>query len=130
MNRIILYILLISGTYACNNSNETSEEQSNDVEITNNPSNESKKVIPNQIMHAKIQGMMCEMGCGGAIRTNLKKQFAVSKVEFDFVENAENQNCKIYFNDKKVTQSEIEMLVESMNDRQFKMDIDSIISNK
>lgn len=78
-------------------------------------------VVPNHILTMEVEGMTCEMGCGGSIRKELKATGGVSRVEFDFVEGRKVQSARISFDDKKVTQKEMVKIVTTMNDKQFKV---------
>jgi copper chaperone CopZ len=76
-------------------------------------------IVPNNLLTVEIEGMSCEMNCGGSIRKALKKTGAVSRVEFDWVEEAEKQITKISYDDKKMNDKQILALIESLNDGQF-----------
>jgi copper chaperone CopZ len=76
-------------------------------------------IVPNNLLTVEIEGMSCEMNCGGSIRIALKKTGAVSRVEFDCVEEAEKQITKISYDDKKMNDKQILALIESLNDGQF-----------
>lgn len=78
-------------------------------------------VIPNKVITAEVTGMTCEKGCGGIIRKNLKATGAVAKVEFDFVEDAEKQVCRIFFDDKKISETKISEIVNSVNEEHYAM---------
>jgi copper chaperone CopZ len=78
-------------------------------------------VIPNHILTMEVEGMTCEMGCGGSIRKELKSTGGVSRVEFDFVEGRKIQSARISFDDAKVSQKEMVKIVSTMNDKQFKV---------
>jgi copper chaperone CopZ len=77
-------------------------------------------IVPNNLLTVEIEGMSCEMNCGGSIRKALKKTGAVTRVEFDWVEEAEKQITKISYDDKKMNDKQILDLIESLNDGQFK----------
>jgi len=112
-NKPLLILLLVS-IYAC---------KSESPDAVNSKKIEAEKpmlkVYPTKILTAEITGMTCEHGCGGAIRTNLKATGGVSKVEYDFVENAEKQVCRIYFDEDKVSSAEIKKVVGTINKKQF-----------
>jgi copper chaperone CopZ len=80
----------------------------------------AQAIVPNNLLTVEIEGMSCEMNCGGSIRKALKKTGAVSRVEFDWVEEAEKQITKISYDDKKMNDKQILDLIESLNDGQFK----------
>ncbi|MFM7681650.1 MAG: hypothetical protein ACKO7P_02780 [Bacteroidota bacterium] len=79
------------------------------------------KVISNQILVAEVEGMVCKMGCGGAIRKELVNTNAVSCVEIEYEEGAQKQTIKIHFDNKLITKSQIVSKLERINNRQFKV---------
>jgi len=80
-------------------------------------------VHPTNMLTAEIVGMTCEQGCGGTIRKNLKATGGVSKVEYDFVIDAEKQVCRIYFDSTKISEGKISEVVNTINEEQFKIKI-------
>jgi copper chaperone CopZ len=78
-------------------------------------------VEPNATMTADVEGMTCEMGCGGRIRTELKATGAVSRVQFDFVEGRKKQGMTVYFDETKITQKRIMDILRTMNEQQFSL---------
>ena len=62
-------------------------------------------VNPNQLLTMEIDGMVCQMGCGGAIRKGLKDTKGVASVEFDFEEERKTNVAKIAY-DKSIVSSE------------------------
>ncbi len=77
------------------------------------------RVEPNATMTAEVEGMTCEMGCGGSIRTELKATGAVSRVQFDFVEGRTKQGMTVYFDETKITQKRMMDILRTMNEQQF-----------
>lgn len=77
------------------------------------------KVEPNKTLTADIDGMTCEMGCGGSIRTKLKGTGAVSRVQFDFVEGRKTQGMTVFFDETKISQKQIKDILLTMNEQQF-----------
>lgn len=76
-------------------------------------------VTANKMLTLEVEGMTCEMGCGGSIRKELKASGGVDRVEFDFIEGEKVQTTKIYFDSDKVNEEEMMEIVTSMNDKQF-----------
>lgn len=116
MNKIpfVLFTLLLLG--AC--SSEPAVKHLRTERIT---TGKNVKIIPNHILTLEIEGMTCEMGCGGSIRKELKASGGVSRVEFDFVEGRKVQSARISYDDKKVSPNEMIKIVSKMNDKQFKV---------
>lgn len=77
------------------------------------------KVDANSTMKMEIQGMTCEMGCGGTIRTGLKETKAVARVQYDWKEGEKVQTATISFDGKKITPEKMVDIVEKLNDNQF-----------
>lgn len=93
---------------------------------TENPKSISKsshkvKVVPNEILVAEVEGMVCKMGCGGAIRKELVQTNAVSRVEIDYQDGAPKQTIKVHFDNKLITKSQIVSKLEKINKNQFKV---------
>jgi copper chaperone CopZ len=79
-----------------------------------------RKVSPNKLLTVGIEGMSCEMACGGSIRTNLRSTGAVARVQYDFEEGRDVQTAFISFNDEKISEEEILSIIETINEKQFK----------
>lgn len=84
------------------------------------------KVTPTAMMTIDVEGMTCEMGCGGSIRKELKGTGGVSRVKFDFEEGRKVQKAYIYFNETVIRPEEIKTLLTTMNDKQFTVSNDEI----
>ncbi|MFM7637229.1 MAG: heavy-metal-associated domain-containing protein [Crocinitomicaceae bacterium] len=119
-NKLYL-ITLISLVFSCKN-------QPADVATPEQVKVENKEQIvhPNKMLTAEITGMTCEQGCGGSIRKNLKAKGGVSKVEYDFVIDAEKQVCRIYFDSTKINEGKISDVVNTINEEQFKIKVLSV----
>jgi len=76
-------------------------------------------VVPNRMLTMEIEGMTCEMGCGGSIRKELKASGGVSRVQFDFEEGRKVQTAKISFDTNKITADEMIKIVSTINEKQF-----------
>jgi copper chaperone CopZ len=115
MKKPLFIMLLISVIFSCTNQEEK-------IIVKNAKPKEEKKAVevtPNKILTLEVEGMSCEMNCGGSIRKELKKTGAVSRVEFVWVEEAEKQVAKISYDDTKITDKEIISIIEELNDGQF-----------
>lgn len=77
-------------------------------------------VAANRVLTMEIEGMTCEMGCGGSIRKELKAAGGVARVEFvDFKEGAKKQTARVSYDTNKITVDEMVKIVTTMNDKQF-----------
>jgi copper chaperone CopZ len=97
----------------------TQEEK---IIVKNAKPKEEKKAVevtPNKLLTLDVEGMSCEMNCGGSIRKELKKTGAVSRVEFVWIEEAEKQVTKVSYDDTKISDKEIVALIEKINEGQF-----------
>ena len=78
-------------------------------------------VQANRLLTLEVEGMTCEMGCGGSIRKELKATGGVERVEFNFIEANKIQTAKISFDKDKISADEMVTILTSMNDKQFKV---------
>ena len=81
----------------------------------------SQKVIPNKSLKVKVSGMMCEMGCGGSIRTELKAGGGIDRVIYDFKDGEKEQFAEIRYDDRITDQGKIVKLIEAIQDGKFKV---------
>ncbi len=78
------------------------------------------KVNANRLLTVEVEGMSCEMACGGSLRMNLKATGAIDRVKFDFTDGRKIQTASIAYDDTQITETEILKLIENMNEHQFK----------
>lgn len=77
-------------------------------------------VKTNSVLTMEIEGMTCEMGCGGTIRKELKATGAVGRVKFiDFTEGQEKQTARVAFDSTKISAEELIKIVSTINENQF-----------
>jgi copper chaperone CopZ len=77
-------------------------------------------IAANRVLTMEIEGMTCEMGCGGSIRKELKATGGVARVEFvDFKEGEKVQTARVSFDTNKITVDEMVKIVSTMNEKQF-----------
>jgi copper chaperone CopZ len=76
-------------------------------------------VVANRKATIEIEGMTCEMGCGGSIRKELKATGGVERVQYDFVEGRDVNTATISFDKDKVTLDEMIKIITTMNENQF-----------
>lgn len=81
--------------------------------------------VSNEIADFEVSGMVCQMGCGGAIRKELYASGFVDQVDVNFEEEAPSNVISVHFNSNKITVEQIEKLIETINDGQFKADFKS-----
>ena len=115
MKKFIYLMSILFVAYSC----ATKEEK---IIVKNAKPKEEKKAVevtPNKVLTLDVEGMSCEMNCGGSIRKELKKTGAVSRVEFVWIEEAEKQVTKVSYDDTKISDKEIVALIEKINEGQF-----------
>ncbi len=109
---------------ACNNAT-IDKKVSENKPVTSN--------VANTKLALNVNGMVCKMGCGGAIRKELLATNAVEKVEVDFVEDKESQLITVYYNNSLSSKEKLLKVINEMNDKQFTAQIiseSSYISDK
>lgn len=80
---------------------------------------EQVAVIPTKMLSLEIDGMTCEMGCGSQIRKALVATGGVERVKFDFKMGRATNTAFISFDDSKISETKIEEIVASLNNKQF-----------
>lgn len=119
MKKILFTGIIVSLAVSCS----TSTDQVADVHADKKKSDLSEKelvtVIPNRKLLIEIDGMVCEMGCGGAIRKELKASGGVSRCSFDFAGENVTSSASIEFDKDKISADEISALIRKLNDGQF-----------
>jgi copper chaperone CopZ len=76
-------------------------------------------VSANRSLTVEIKGMMCEMGCGGSIRKELKSTGAVARVQFDFEEERAFNTSVISYDSTRISAADLIKRIQKMNDKQF-----------
>ena len=117
MKILLLFFIFIFAFNSCNNESNEIIVKKERVKTTK----KSQKVIPNKSLKVKVSGMMCEMGCGGSIRTELKTNGGIDRVIYTFVEGEEEQYAEIRYDDRLTDQSKIVNLIESIQEGKFKV---------
>lgn len=82
-------------------------------------SEEVSVAVSNEIAHIVVEGMVCEMGCGGAIRKELYTTEAVDQVDVDFDEERSENTIAVHFDNRKISTDEILKMISKINDGQF-----------
>ena len=82
---------------------------------------QSFKPVANASMAFQVEGMVCKMGCGGAIRKELLESGAVTRVDVAFVEEAKSQEIVAYYDSTKIQVEGLKKILETTNDGQFKV---------
>lgn len=131
---IFLFILVIT-LFACN-QNTQKQKQTQLTKSEKSSSNQADKhssVVATSVLNVEINGMVCEMGCGSAIRKELYKTDAVKQVDFDFKMGRDVNTAKVYFDNSKLSEEEILKILTNINNNQFTLgnkEVTSISENK
>lgn len=118
--KMIFYSLITAVLFSCQETSEKSKPLS--VKKT-----KSIEVQANSQADFAVEGMVCQMGCGGSIRKELKMTGAVERVEVNFVEEQKEQVVHVQYDSTLISTQKMTSILTSINDRQFKA---SLISNK
>ena len=68
-----------------------------------------------------IDGMSCEMMCGGSIKKALAKLPGVNSTEIKFVEGDERDHAIVAYDESKVTDAEMIEAIQKLHDGQYKV---------
>lgn len=80
---------------------------------------EQSEAVSNEVARIAVEGMVCEMGCGGAIRKELFATEAVDQVDVDFDEEASENIIAVHFDNRKISTDEILKKIGEINENQF-----------
>ena len=78
-----------------------------------------KPVHANSQIDFSVEGMVCQMGCGGSMRKELKKTGGVDRVEVNFVEGEKEQFVKVTYDSLLISSKQISSILNRINDQQF-----------
>ena len=118
--KLLFYSLFVATLFSC----QDSTEKSTPVSVNKN---KSITIHANSQADFAVEGMVCQMGCGGSIRKELKMTHAVERVEVNFIEEQKEQVVHVKYDSTLISTQKIISILTTMNDRQFKA---SLISNK
>ena len=76
---------------------------------------------PTTIADISIDGMSCEMMCGGSIKKALAKLPGITSTEIDFVEGDEADHAIVSYDSGKVTDAQMVEAIQSLHDGQYKV---------
>ncbi|MFN5417941.1 MAG: heavy-metal-associated domain-containing protein [Flavobacteriia bacterium] len=111
-------IILVATAVSC--SSDNSKTASKTVKKTNIIV-KTNTVKANKMLTVNIDGMVCEKGCGSSIRKELLHTDAVESCEFDFQTDRKTNVVKIAFDKDKITADKIISILNTMNEKQFKV---------
>ena len=109
----LFYSLIVAVLFSCQDSSEKS------IPVTVNQK-KALKVHANSQADFVVEGMVCQMGCGGSIRKELKRTQAVERVEVNFIEKKKEQVVQVSYDSTLINTTKMAALLNTINDRQFK----------
>ncbi|MDQ3099880.1 MAG: hypothetical protein M3R08_00715 [Bacteroidota bacterium] len=68
-----------------------------------------------------IEGMSCEMMCGGSIKKALAKLPGIEQTEIKFVEGDERDHAIVTYDESKVTDAQMIEAIQGLHDGQYKV---------
>ncbi len=119
MKKILFVGILVSLVAACESSSEQSKSSDSSPKKEKLNEKELVSVIPNRKLTLEVEGMVCEMGCGGTIRKELKSTGAVAQCSFDFKGENVPSTATIEFDKDKISADQIAKMIKELNDGQF-----------
>jgi len=81
----------------------------------------ARTVEATHIAEIEVEGMTCEMGCGGDIRKALRGTGGVAKVDFDFQADREVNIARVQFDSETIAAEEMKKVILSLNKGQFQV---------
>ncbi|WP_107039686.1 heavy-metal-associated domain-containing protein [Brumimicrobium mesophilum] len=80
---------------------------------------EEKNIFPTHLATFDIEGMMCQKGCGAAIRKGLLDTGGVSEVEVAFDDEHPLSQIKVYFDIKKTSTDKMIKVIGGLADNRY-----------
>ena len=118
MKLLSYFIFSLTLIYSCNQKEDVvvlKRQKLSETQKDTKPKNET----PNTVLELEIEGITCELGCGGSIRVGVKELGGIHRVRFDFKEGQKKQRAFVSYDSKKVDKNQIIKEIEKLNDGQF-----------
>lgn len=121
--RILLNSAMVFGLFlfasSCENNSTATTETAVDTEITyaDAVADGSEKLVAS----LAIEGMSCEMMCGGKIAKTLKELNGVKDVEIDFTDMDEESFANVEYDAKQISEKEMIAAVNAIADGIYKV---------
>ena len=118
MKLLFYFLFSLTLVYSCNQKEDVvilKRQKLSETQKDTKP----KKEIPNTVLVLDIEGMTCELGCGGSIRVGVKELGGIHRVRFDFKEGQKKQRAYVSYDSKKVDKNQIIEEIEKLNEGQF-----------
>ena len=118
MKLLSYFLFSLTLIYSCNQKEDVvvlKRQKLSETQKDTKPKNET----PNTVLELEIEGMTCELGCGGSIRVGVKELGGIHRVRFDFKEGQKKQRAFVSYDSKKVDKNQIIEEIQKLNDGQF-----------
>lgn len=80
---------------------------------------DEKSVSPTHMATFEVEGMMCQKGCGSAIRKSLYETGGVSEVEVTFSEENPVNEIKVFFDIKKTSTEKMIFVIDDLAESRY-----------
>ena len=87
-------------------------------------------VVPTHIAVFEVEGMMCQKGCGAAIRKGLFETGGVSEVEIVFNEENPVNEIKVHFDIKKTTTEKMIHVIGGLAEMRYSARLKRVTESK
>lgn len=112
--KLKLIIIFLFGLMAISCSSDKKMETDNDLTTANAEAKIS------------IEGMTCEKGCAATIEKKLNSTFGIANATVNFEDNT----AIVQFDNERISDDEIEEVIESINEGQYDADITDVKASK
>ncbi len=129
MKALLLNLSIILIWTSCTNNKQNpstantqgKKKGANVVNVTTSPALSPQKSTAkaNATVQFQVSGMVCKMGCGGAIKKELAATGAVEYVDVSFEEDLPAQAIVVYYDAKKTDPVKLTERIEAINDGDF-----------
>lgn len=108
----LFFVFSLFAVASCDSSEGTMKGTISDEEI-------ARTVEANAIAEIEVEGMTCEMGCGGDIRKALRHTGGVAEVDFDFESDRKVNIAMVKFDQNTIQADELKKVITGLNNGQF-----------
>ena len=119
MKYTLLIALVLSYIFVSCSSETPEKSDSKSQNMHTQIEEPSYDIVANRLLKMDLEGMVCQMGCGGAIRKELNATGAVANCDFNFEEGRAVDVATISFDENKISSEKIVQIVSEINDGQF-----------
>lgn len=121
MKKFLLFTILACGLLVACNSSSPETVSSAAAGVTRSVTEVLVSGTPVTMADLSIEGMTCEMMCGGSIKKALAKLPGVNATDIAFTEDATADHAIVTFDAAQVSEAEIVKTVEALHDGQYKV---------